>query len=430
MSLYFFEGPAGSGKTTCLFQKLVSTLAVRPLTENEQVLALTKMHGSRRRMLGQLSTLPELRGKFECTTIDSFAWRVLKRWHSLARCRSSKELAVDDYKEICRMAGDLLDEEVVGNWATRTFPIIVIDEMQDSKDGQLEMVRALSKSATCLAAADDFQDLDTSGENAAVDWAHQYAEVISLTQIYRTSSMGLLNASKSLREGRVLSTKGDGFAILTAHRYNDGAGFLSRNLTWWRACNNIAVISPVRAENSRFVRDLIHRVEEKPIGNPPVGPFRIPWEMSQEEECEHLLTALALPTEPLAEVRAFELCLPSEGSFSKILQDWFDNQRRIAGRTTFTVAEIEQQVRVMHQRSRSYRRVRDDGVRAMTIHQAKNREFDSVVVLWPYEVVGSADRQRRLLYNAVTRAKCRAVVIIQDPKRLNKPPFVPDCGGT
>ena len=39
----------------------------------------------------------------------------------------------------------------------------------------------------------------------------------------------------------------------------------------------------------------------------------------------------------------------------------------------------------------------------MTVHQAKNREFDSVIILWPYEVAGTADRQRRLLYNAVTR---------------------------
>jgi superfamily I DNA/RNA helicase len=59
----------------------------------------------------------------------------------------------------------------------------------------------------------------------------------------------------------------------------------------------------------------------------------------------------------------------------------------------------------------------------MTIHQAKNREFESVIVLWPYEVVGSADRKRRLLYNAITRAKQQALVVVQNPARLMKPPF-------
>ena len=59
----------------------------------------------------------------------------------------------------------------------------------------------------------------------------------------------------------------------------------------------------------------------------------------------------------------------------------------------------------------------------MTIHQAKNREFDSVIVLWPYEVQGSPERQRRLLYNAITRAKRQTVVVVQNPNRLNSPPF-------
>ena len=64
----------------------------------------------------------------------------------------------------------------------------------------------------------------------------------------------------------------------------------------------------------------------------------------------------------------------------------------------------------------------------MTVHQAKNREFESVIVLWPYEVAGSADRQRRLLYNAITRAKRQAIVVVQNPTRLNRPPFMPDHG--
>lgn len=61
----------------------------------------------------------------------------------------------------------------------------------------------------------------------------------------------------------------------------------------------------------------------------------------------------------------------------------------------------------------------------MTIHQAKNQEFGMVVVLWPYEVQGAAERLRRLLYNAITRAKQHALIIVQDPysKRIEAPPF-------
>ena len=63
----------------------------------------------------------------------------------------------------------------------------------------------------------------------------------------------------------------------------------------------------------------------------------------------------------------------------------------------------------------------------MTIHQAKNREFDNVLVLWPVQVPADLEAQRRLLYNALTRAKNLATVIVQDPvpakSRLRLPPF-------
>lgn len=63
----------------------------------------------------------------------------------------------------------------------------------------------------------------------------------------------------------------------------------------------------------------------------------------------------------------------------------------------------------------------------MTIHQAKNQEFDDVLVLWPYQISGSDEKLRRLLYNGITRAKKRAMVIVQNnakkDDRLLKPPF-------
>jgi superfamily I DNA/RNA helicase len=61
----------------------------------------------------------------------------------------------------------------------------------------------------------------------------------------------------------------------------------------------------------------------------------------------------------------------------------------------------------------------------MTIHQAKNRDFDSVVVIWPLEIPAGSDRRRRLLYNAITRAREQAVVVVQDPfdEVIAKPPF-------
>jgi DNA helicase IV len=60
---------------------------------------------------------------------------------------------------------------------------------------------------------------------------------------------------------------------------------------------------------------------------------------------------------------------------------------------------------------------------AMTVQQAKNREFDGVVVIWPYQVGGDVEHKRRLLYNAVTRAKRWCNVIVQGPDILAAAPF-------
>lgn len=54
-----------------------------------------------------------------------------------------------------------------------------------------------------------------------------------------------------------------------------------------------------------------------------------------------------------------------------------------------------------------------------------NREFDWVIVLWPYEVSGNDERKRRLVYNAITRAKQEAFVVVQGEARVGQSPFAP-----
>lgn len=424
MSLNLIEGPAGTGKTTRLFQKLERLLEERPLAEHQRVLALTKMHGSRRRMDGQLRAVSGLRRRYRCCTADSFAWRIVRRWRSLAPRKSASEPAENDYEQVCSLAGVLLAETTVSRWVVRAFPVVVVDEFQDSKGGQLAMVSSLSRLATCIVAADDFQDLENTGVNPAVAWARSHGESENLSDIHRTSALGLLEASRTLRVGGNIPHTGDGFKLLGALNHNVGASYVARNLTWWRSCADIAVITPVRPFRSAFVRDLIDRVEEKPISNPPWGPHHLPWEESQEEECDRFIEGLELPDDPNAEVRCNVLSFRGVDGPRQGLRHWVERQRRVAGRTKFTVEEIWRQAGRIHQRTRAYRRVRASGVRAMTIHQAKNREFHSVIVLWPYEVVGTIERQRRLLYNAITRAKFRVLVVVQNPNRMRRPPFV------
>ena len=375
-------------------------------------------------MDGQLRAISGLRRRYRCCTADSFAWNIVRRWRTLAREKSAAELAEDDYQQVCSLAGDLLADTAVSRWVIRAFPIVVVDEFQDCKGGQLAMISSLSSLATCILAADEFQDLEITEVNPAVTWARANGKTESLSDIHRTSASGLLKASRALRAGRNVPKKGKGFTALGAPNHNVGASFVSKNLTWWWDCADIALITPVRPSRSKFVRDLIARVGEKPISKPPVGPYRIPWEESQIEECDKFIEGLGLPDDPNAEVCCDELSFGDVSGPRRGLRHWIERQRRVAGRTTFKAEEIRREARRIHQRSRAYRRVRGRGVRAMTIHQAKNREFHSVIVLWPYEVAGTIVRRRRLLYNATTRAKNRVLVVVQDPSRLHQPPFV------
>ncbi len=59
----------------------------------------------------------------------------------------------------------------------------------------------------------------------------------------------------------------------------------------------------------------------------------------------------------------------------------------------------------------------------MTVHQAKNREFDRVALIWPYQVTAEPDDRRRIFYNAITRARTSCLVIVQDERLKGLPPF-------
>ena len=429
MSLRCFEGPAGSGKTTRLVAELATVLGGQPLREHERVLALTKMHGSRLRMQARLRAQPALHRRFECVTIDSLAWRLCRRWRSFVRTMEDGAHAPGSYAATCRLAGRLLADAAVCRWVTRSCPVVVVDEMQDSRDGQLDMLRGLSQSATCVAAADAFQDLDASGENRAVAWARQAGEIVSLTGNHRTTAHGLLAAAGALRDGRTVPPRGRGFAILGAYNANVGASYMSKTLAWWTTRHDVAVISPVRADRSRFVDELLGRVARGPIGQPSYGPYSVPWEVSQEEQVKRFVAELELPPNLSTTIEVGQIPLRAGDGASNGLRQWLDRQRRIAGRTTFSGTEILEQTLRTFQRSSAYGPMQRRGARAMTVHRAKNREFDYVIVLWPYEAGGALERQRRLLYNAITRARRGAVVIVQGRERCGRPPFVAEASG-
>ncbi len=365
----------------------------------------------------------------DCATIDSFAWHLVRRWRSLAH-----ELGVPtpegDFQAITAAAGRLLRHPGVGPWVARKYPLLVVDEMQDCKGGEIELLSGLAPHLCTMCAADAFQDLSGDSENEAISWAKDAGEVVTLDYNWRTRVEGLLAAARNLREGLPLkSDRGTGFEIASAPTAASGGGNVAWRIRVWSQSDEIAIISPTAPGTSPFVDDLLTWISTRKARSKrtraTAGPFPVKWEASEEELRLRLLAALELPDDPECEVCCGKLAESAHRTKAHDFRDWVQKQQNVGGRRTVTVGEATDEIgRIVHRR-RAFGPREARRTFALTAHQAKNCEFESVVVLWPLKVQPGAERQRRLLYNAITRARERAIVVVQDPqgKRLQAPLF-------
>jgi hypothetical protein len=303
--------------------------------------------------------------------------------------------------------------------------LILVDEFQDCRDGRLGMVQALARDGDVLVAADEFQELGYDDSSPAVTWARAAGEVTPLEEVHRTRKVGLLDAATAIRGGRPPS-KGTGFIVLSARQANPGAKFVAQRIAW-SAGGDVAILSPTGPVKSAFVRNVLARLAQGPFtdkNDVTMGPHSVSWELSRDELARQLHDRLALPSDADARVTVPEFMAGASLPAMREVERWFQHRRRVLDATTFTVTEIRSVIERCVNHVRAYARHRGR-LQAMTIHQAKNREFEHVVLLWPFEVTGGEEARRRLLYNAVTRARASATVIVQDPTgtRTQERPF-------
>jgi hypothetical protein len=421
VTLFAIEGPAGCGKTVRLIAALEQALLDTPLSDDQRVLALTFMHGARRRLHDKLRPIVSLRGRLSCVTVDSFAQRLVRRWRSLAAVLGVPALQPDQYDEQCDAAGLLLEQPDVAEWVAASFPIVLVDEAQDLKPERLRMISALSGPARLMVAADDFQCLDPAlRPSPCVTWLRRACTPATLTQVHRTSVSGLLTAAATIRAGGA-PANGQGFKILAAKGPAMAAVYLT-NAIAWRGGGAVAVITP--AIKGGFAQGVVQKVGEKPLGVQQNGPYTVHWERSENEEADVLLAGFRLGgAANLADTIAALRSLPATAVVREVV-GWARRQTHAAGVMSFSEVEIAAVVRRYVALRRQYAGSIQAKFVAMTVQQAKNREFEGVVVLWPYQVGGDAEHKRRLLYNAITRASRWCTVIVQSGQMLAAPPFV------
>ncbi len=416
MTIRAFQGCAGCGKTYRLMQTLVDGLQQRPLHPGQRILALTYMHGSRRRLDGRLR---DLKLAFECSTIDSFAWRVASRWRALAEHLNVPLPAETDYEAVCAVAGTLLEQPVVVDWVGATHPVVVIDEAQDFCAVRLRIVQALAARLTLLAAADEFQCLDEAlRPNPYCSWIAETTEVETLEIPHRTNVPALLTAAAALRAGAVPQSAPP-FEIRLAPSPALAGASLSNRIGWYRRGGTVAILTPTAG---RYAKGAVEWATLHQTGRNQ-GPHRIRWEQAEKEVVEELLGRLTL-TERCSLMEANEeIGKLGVRSIVTAMREWLAIQQRAVGRQEVDPSEIENLLRRVVSHGRRFARGEAGGLLAMTVHGAKNREFDGVVVLWPHEMGGDDEAKRRLLYNAVTRAKRWCLVLVEGERLLRKPPF-------
>lgn len=410
-----FEGAAGTGKTHRLIEAVRSRTAELDMHPHSRILALTFMHGSRRRLDERLAQSAETRGRVSCMTIDAFANHIVRRWQSYLPALPDMK----QFDQVCDSCGVLLERAEILCWVHRTFPIVAVDEAQELSAPRLRIVRALSENLDAFIAADEFQCLDEELDTGPfVDW-FSGGDVEQLTEVRRTNQQGLLNGALALRGGGIPQT-GTGLAI--RYEYANQMPFAIGH-----AINNdrpgTAVIVAPGGKN--WANGVIERLAQgMQTAAQIVHPMRIGWEAASKEEAARVCAAVCSGANIMAaDLMANLSGLLERPAWLKSVSSSVDYGRRAFGQQDWTRDQVYDLCERKANAHRAYGYGHSRNIPVMSIHAAKNRQFRNVVVLWGPGVIGSDDYKRRLLYNAITRAEQRCTVFVRTQGLLNAAPF-------
>lgn len=442
MTFDFFEGPAGSGKTFSMVAHARQLIENDALGEDQRMLALTFMNGARRRLTSSLNAEASFRRKFDCLTFDSFAQSLAKRRSAKLTDEMRQQAEkLDQFDGPCFLACELLKDAEVRRWVARTYPLVLVDEAQDLVDVHRQgIILGLMECCAAVVAADGFQCLSGGQETAGfIEQLQGFGTSHSLTQNHRTDKTGLLSAALVVRRGEdiraVLNEEAigktdrvhwvaEGIELLEVPATARNSGLLAWNLAFQLrlGSDDVAILTP--DSKNTIIRSAINTVTEKQ-GPWPHNAYSVSWESNDVSIAGELTEMLEIP----ASASYDEVCALLDNHLEMPAVKSVDRRvrrlHRITGQSEF---EKDQLVSFVSDAVRTNTRLgfkKSAKVKAMSIHGAKNREFDRVIVLWPQSVTGSDEHKRRLLYNAMTRAKSHCTIIVLGTGRLNSAPFAP-----
>ncbi len=445
MTFDFFEGPAGSGKTFNMVAHARQLVENDALDEGQRMLALTFMNGARRRLTESLNAESSFRRKFDCLTFDSFAQKLVKRRSTKLTDEMRQQAeALGQFHGPCFLAGELLKDAEVSRWVARTYPLVLVDEAQDLDVHRQGIILGLKECCTTVVAADSFQCLSDGQETVNfIDQLNSAGTTHSLTQCHRTNKGGLLAAALAVRKGEnildVLNKQtigkngnvhwiGEGIELSWVPANARNPGLLAWTIAFQlsRGTDDVAILTP--DARSIIIRNGIASVRERSWNWPrggTFGPFSATWEGNDNAIVDSIAESLELP----AIVSYDELCGLFDkhlvNSIVKTVDRRVRRLQRVTGQNEFEKSQLETFISDAVRANERLGFKKSSKIKVMSIHGAKNREFDRVIVLWPQSVTGSDEHKRRLIYNAMTRAKNHCAIIVLGKDRLNSAPFAP-----
>lgn len=426
-------GQAGTGKTTWLVEE-VKRLAPRLISQPHQaVLAITRMHGARRRVSDKLRT--ECAVNFSVQTIHAFALKIANKWrserykrplHPVHELVNGAETAFGSevhFDQVIREAVRILESETARRVVGQTYPLIIVDELQDCHGSILELIKALSVCGNLLAAADDFQLLDTTVQGCpSIEWIraleHQGAARIHRTEEpHRFANPAIFQAARAVREGE--PTEKWAIPMVSCPKAGPAAWRILTSLLWskppWRGSTAVLCTSL----DDPFLKQVLESLERQWVKRAKGAQLRWTIEGTGAAEQEKLLAEV---------LRSEEREIDSHEIAARVLR-CARRFSRLRGLPELTPAVLKRHVETAVHSRRAYCPLNPKKL-VTTIHGAKNLEFDNVVVLWGYKLQDeNSENARRLLYNAVTRAKHNCMVLVLDPgKRCIEDPLLRSLG--
>jgi superfamily I DNA/RNA helicase len=432
-----YIGQAGTGKTTALIKNLEEILESLEWSDHHVLLAITFMHGSRKRLSQKLQNISRKGKRIECQTIDSFSIFILNRYRRFVGINKQIIISPDDSESpfindrsdsvIINLAYardkvcELLSLKVVQDCIRNTYPIIVVDEFQDCEEKLLNIIQLLSNMNILLLAADHFQNLNSDSEDClATAWLEKHAEIVHLGQIHRTTNSKILKSASALR-GNSRVSNGSSIMIEAVPNFNIAAFKISAKIQWskWGLNNSsIAIISPVNTGSSNFVKGCLVRLG-KPFIKPnkySLGPIFLKDDAKSDESFEDILKLAPMNSQSdtisISDLRDWEsITHPIFKAAVKAAK----KVCHLRGLLFLERYQFHELLSKYHHLHKTFRQTpRKENFIFTTIHGAKNREFDYVIILWPYESPGKSISKRKLLYNAITRARRDVLLLVQN----------------